>query len=324
MRDGLTINADDFGIDLGRDCGIWLLSFLRFVDSISAFAVGRYTEADALRHALRRFRPDLKIGLHVDLTDGPFQTEAMRRLHAVRTYQDKRHFWSHAVAGEVSQQHVADEVWAQINLFQRSFGFVPDHLDGHNHVHIAHPQIYLAFVDIQSQLRLPALRLPVENLSSYQIVQLSRLDEALPPDPVIERIQRLLPSAASLVDIPLADLVDRMRRSALCDTYLYQAAVRRLKMGGTTGDCQQFYGTYFGFLPSISEVRRIVRSHRSSHPAEFMVHPGLNIFPGKKTSFSSGKRAVETLVLLLGQIADEAELRRIKYCRLVACGRWRL
>lgn len=306
----LRINADDFGIDHGRDFGITLLCLIGCIDSVSAFAVPRYSGCAIYRAILRCFRPKLRVGLHVDLTDGPFQTERMQNMIGQKKFHDKRDFWLQAVMGDVHRDCVYHEIKAQISCFCTVFGYPPGHLDGHNHVHISNEEVYLAFRDIQKEYNLSPLRIPSEDLSAAQVEKLSARDGELAPLHLL-RLLRSGPPWPSSEDVaPLADVVRLMRNSAICDVYLYARCVDIIRRSGNKTCKQEFFGTFFGFEPSFREAARIIRGSNRDIYREFMVHPGFNLGFNRSCKFSSYHRMREAFILILVKAVSKLGLLR--------------
>lgn len=118
----LIVNADDFGLSAGVNRGV-----------IRAHQHGILTSASlmvrwpAAREAAsyRTERPDLSVGLHLDLGEWTYREGAWMPLYEVVSLDD------------VSA--VADEVYRQLATFRRLLGHDPTHLDSHQHVHRREP-----------------------------------------------------------------------------------------------------------------------------------------------------------------------------------------
>jgi len=130
----LVVNADDGGVDEARNEGILEAVDRGVVRSVSVLAQGAALEG--LAAALRR-RPGVGVGLHLNLPHGAPLGGPARTLTGGdgRFPKDKREVWARAAAGRLDPAEAAREVRAQLALL-RSLGIEPDHLDGHNHVHV--------------------------------------------------------------------------------------------------------------------------------------------------------------------------------------------
>lgn len=119
---GLIVNADDFGLSPGVNRGIEEAFRHGIVTSASLMVRARAAE-EAARFA--RARPDLGVGLHLDLGEW---------LH-------ERGRWvaSYEVVPLSDPGAVRAEVTAQLGRFERLLGHAPTHLDSHQHVHLLEP-----------------------------------------------------------------------------------------------------------------------------------------------------------------------------------------
>src|SRR5882762_3180227 len=137
----LVINADDLGLTVGVNNGIFDAHDRGVLTSASVFANARATE-DALARALRR--PVLGVGCHLTLVDGqptlpparvPTLTQDDGRFH-----QSWKPFIVACLRGRISLVEVEQELTAQIERLL-SAGVRLTHLDAHKHVH-AYPPIF--------------------------------------------------------------------------------------------------------------------------------------------------------------------------------------
>jgi predicted glycoside hydrolase/deacetylase ChbG (UPF0249 family) len=118
----LIVNADDFGQSPGVNRGI-IQCFEEGIVTSASLMVRWPAAAAAAEYA--RNRPELSVGLHVDLGEW-----ACRGGEWVRIY---------TVVPEDDAAAVADEVARQLALFRTLVGHGPTHLDSHQHVHRAGP-----------------------------------------------------------------------------------------------------------------------------------------------------------------------------------------
>ena len=75
------------------------------------------------------------VGLHLTLTDQPPLSAAARRAWGERLPPLGR-LLAAALARRLPAQAVADEIRAQLDAFEDAWGDAPDHVDGHQHVHV--------------------------------------------------------------------------------------------------------------------------------------------------------------------------------------------
>jgi predicted glycoside hydrolase/deacetylase ChbG (UPF0249 family) len=118
----LVVNADDFGASDGINRGIRRAHEEGVVTSASLM-VHRAAAADAAAYA--RDRPQLAVGLHVDLAEW--------RLDGARWEAVYERIDTHDAA------EVETEISAQLTRFRRLVGRDPTHLDSHQHVHRDEP-----------------------------------------------------------------------------------------------------------------------------------------------------------------------------------------
>ena len=118
----LIVNADDFGLSPGVNAGIIAAHELGIVTSASLMVRGPAAEAAAV---YARTRPQLSVGLHLDLGEWAHRGGDWVRLYEVVPPEDAK-----AVRTEVARQLAA---------FRRLMGRDPTHLDSHQHVHRREP-----------------------------------------------------------------------------------------------------------------------------------------------------------------------------------------
>jgi chitin disaccharide deacetylase len=114
----LIVNADDFGLSPGVNRGIIATHEHGIVTSASLMV--RWAAAlEAAAYA--KTRPELGVGLHVDLGEWAYQNGEWISLYDVVPLDDHD-----AVTAEVARQ---------LTCFRRLLGREPTHLDSHQHVH---------------------------------------------------------------------------------------------------------------------------------------------------------------------------------------------
>jgi predicted glycoside hydrolase/deacetylase ChbG (UPF0249 family) len=104
---------------------------------------------------LRVHRGHLAIGLHLNLTLGS-PVGAMPRLAPGNVFPERNALIVRALLGLVDRAEVAGEIERQLEAFEKGLGFAPDHIDGHEHVHVL-PGVRQALFDVVSR-RYPGLK----------------------------------------------------------------------------------------------------------------------------------------------------------------------
>jgi predicted glycoside hydrolase/deacetylase ChbG (UPF0249 family) len=118
----LIVNADDFGLSAGVNAGIIRAHEHGIVTSTSLMVRGAAV-AEAVAYA--KSRPQLGVGLHVDLCEWRCVNDEWQLAYEVVPLADER-----AVAAEVERQ---------LAMFREFMGREPDHLDSHQHIHHDEP-----------------------------------------------------------------------------------------------------------------------------------------------------------------------------------------
>ena len=118
----LIINADDFGQSPGINRGT--IEAHEFGIVTSASLMVRWPAAsEAVAYCKQR--PDLSLGLHLDLGEWAFRENKWTPLYEVISSND---------VSEISR-----EVIRQLEMFRRLTGKDPTHIDSHQHVHLEKP-----------------------------------------------------------------------------------------------------------------------------------------------------------------------------------------
>src|SRR5262249_32738181 len=134
----LVVNADDLGLTVGVNDGIFDAHDLGILTSASLFANAPAT-ADAIRRARGR---TIGVGVHLTLVDGTPTLPAHRIPPLVtgdgRFHHSWRPFLAACLQRRVSLIDVERELTAQIERVQAA-GVAMTHLDAHKHVHLYPP-----------------------------------------------------------------------------------------------------------------------------------------------------------------------------------------
>jgi predicted glycoside hydrolase/deacetylase ChbG (UPF0249 family) len=160
----LVVNADDFGLTVGVNDGIFDAHDRGILTSASVFANAPAT-ADAIRRV--RVRPSLGVGVHLALVDGTPMLPPNRVPTLVEDDGRFRASWKPFIVaclrGRVAFEEVERELTAQIERLQ-SEGIPLTHLDAHKHVH-AFPPIFAIVARLGERFRIPVVRVPYERWS---------------------------------------------------------------------------------------------------------------------------------------------------------------
>lgn len=148
----IVLCADDYGLSPGVSSAIRDLVARGRINATSAMTVARaLTQAEAAALArLKRDAPQLQIGLHFTLTApfaalsegyAPLKHEAFLTLPATL---------GTAALARLDRIRIATELRAQLAAFSTLFGFLPDYVDGHQHVQIF-PQVRDAVLTVMRE-----------------------------------------------------------------------------------------------------------------------------------------------------------------------------
>jgi predicted glycoside hydrolase/deacetylase ChbG (UPF0249 family) len=158
----LVVNADDLGLTVGVNDGIFDAHELGVLTSASLFA-NAPASADAIRRA--RTHISLGIGAHLALVDGtpvlPARSVPTLVTDDGRFRRSWRPFIVACLQGRVSMVEVERELTAQIELL-RDAGVRLTHLDAHKHVHL-YPPIFGIVARLAARFAVPVVRVPYES-----------------------------------------------------------------------------------------------------------------------------------------------------------------
>lgn len=160
----LAVTGDDFGRSRAVNCGI-AEAYDRGVLTNASLVVAGDAAAEAVEMA--RSRPGLAVGLHLVVVDGraalphreiPAITDAEGRFRGGPVSAGLRYQFSGRARAQLER-----EVRAQLERFAET-GLPLSHVDGHHHMHL-HPAVLGMLADLAAGFRIPAIRLPSEELS---------------------------------------------------------------------------------------------------------------------------------------------------------------
>jgi len=264
----LIVNADDLGADEARNRGIFEAIDAGVVTSVSLLANGPSFE-DAARR-IRNLDPGrISPGLHFNLSEGVPVAAGLKLL----TGSDGRFPGKGAAQQLLTQQQgpeleaeIQRELSAQITAL-RDRGIKPNHLDGHQHVHIL-PAAVRPVIEVMREHGITWIRIPSERAGGFRHESVS---------PALAEEARFFAGHAE--------------------------AARALLPGSGVCSTDHFYGLYFkGRLPAF----RWLEFLDSIPPglSELMVHPGRTaagpVF-GPFSAFSTRDRESELEALTDGR-----------------------
>ncbi|XP_051514691.1 carbohydrate deacetylase [Myxocyprinus asiaticus] len=156
----LVVTGDDFGYCERRNQGI--------VDCFKAGGISNVSllvNAVSAKHAsdlAKRYH--IPIGLHANLSEGlPVSRElkGSTLLNKDGFFHGKMGFRDVLQSGQLKMSEVEVELRAQVNHFFELVGHMPDHMDGHQHVHVL-PEVREVFARVLSDFGITYTRVPVE------------------------------------------------------------------------------------------------------------------------------------------------------------------
>ena len=158
----LILIADDFGLSDGINAAILELLSLGRLSGTSVMTNMPHFAAGA--SALKAYHQHADLGLHLTLTLGkplsPMPQFAPETQFPVLGSVMKRAF-----TGRLDRNEIVAEIIAQIQCFRDALGFLPDYIDGHQHVHIL-PIVRAALFDAITSFPdfKPWIRCPSDNV----------------------------------------------------------------------------------------------------------------------------------------------------------------
>ena len=129
----IVLCADDYALTQGISRAVGELAAAKRISATSVMVTTPHWPATAPR--LRVHRGHLAIGLHFNLTLGS-PLGPMPRLAPDNILPKRNILIAQALAGMVDRNEIGQEVERQLDAFEKGLGFPPDHIDGHEHVHV--------------------------------------------------------------------------------------------------------------------------------------------------------------------------------------------
>ena len=132
----IRICADDYGIAPGVNRAILDLLDAGRIDATSVMMLPKSLDAGAIAAlaAIKQRRPTISVGLHLTLT-APFTA-----MTTGQPFKALKAMLLAALMRRLDGAALAAEARAQLAAFRTAFGRPPDHVDGHQHVHLF-PQV---------------------------------------------------------------------------------------------------------------------------------------------------------------------------------------
>ncbi len=125
--------ADDYALTEGVSRAVGELAAARRLSATSAMVTMPCWPAMAQRLAVHRGRS--AVGLHLNLTLGA-PLGAMPRFAPSGLFPKRNALLARALLGLVGRAEARTEIERQLDAFEQHLGFPPDHIDGHEHVHV--------------------------------------------------------------------------------------------------------------------------------------------------------------------------------------------
>ena len=148
----LILCADDYALTEGVSHAIGELAAAHRLSATSVMVTTPHWPAAAA--PLRAHRGHLAIGLHLNLTLGA-PLGSMPRFAPGGTFPARNMLLRRSILGAISAEEIAGEIERQLDAFERGLGLPPDHIDGHEHMHVL-PRIRRPLIDVVSR-RYPRL-----------------------------------------------------------------------------------------------------------------------------------------------------------------------
>ncbi|XP_075177352.1 carbohydrate deacetylase isoform X2 [Anomaloglossus baeobatrachus] len=132
----LVVTGDDFGYCPRRDVGIVECFHAGAITNVSLLVNG--VSAACAAELARRY--NIPIGLHANLSEGiPVCRELRQNCSLINdrgVFLGKMGIRKALAQGRLHMSEVRQELSAQVELFRELTGQIPQHMDGHQHVHV--------------------------------------------------------------------------------------------------------------------------------------------------------------------------------------------
>ena len=169
----IIVNADDFGMDIDRDFGIFYGVLKGYISSVSVVTTNKIGVIRKILVYIMKKRAS--IGIHINLTDNPLIKYKMEELCKNFYDYDRKKFifWKNAINNTIYMEKIKDEIEVQINKFVKKYKMIPNHIDGHNHCNIFSKEIEMIFEEVSNKYNIH-LRIPYEELDNFDMELLQK------------------------------------------------------------------------------------------------------------------------------------------------------
>ena len=157
--------ADDYAMTEGISRAIGELAAAQRLSATSVMVTMPHWPAVAPR--LRAHRGHLSVGLHLNLTLGS-PLGPMPRLAPAGTFPGARGLVVRAFLGLLDGVEIRGEIERQLDRFEMGLQFPPDHIDGHQHMHVL-PKVRASLLQAAQRRfagRPPLIRNPADGLAA--------------------------------------------------------------------------------------------------------------------------------------------------------------
>jgi predicted glycoside hydrolase/deacetylase ChbG (UPF0249 family) len=157
--------ADDYALTEGVSRAIGELAAAQRLSATSVLVTSAHWSASAPRLCVHRGH--LSVGLHLDLTFGA-PLGPMPRLAPAGTFPGLRGLLARSLLGLLDIDEIRAEIGRQLDRFELAMRAPPDHIDGHQHVHVLAGvrQALLETVQRRYPSRPPLIRDPSDRLGA--------------------------------------------------------------------------------------------------------------------------------------------------------------
>ena len=300
--------ADDYGIDIDRDCGIILALIFRTIDKVGIITTNDNSQKriKILKTISKKFNKNIKLGIHINLPDKKLITTDL--INICRNYSKNQNskilYWQNALNKTLNLKEIEKEIRAQIDRFINLTKSKPYYIDGHNHCQIANIEVYKIFLKLSKEYGIKKIRFPQEKLDYFKI---SSVLEHYNINDIYHKIKfcEYLEKKDSYIKNKryLNELCLNMKKNPLCDILLYDICCYRIIKSNLEINSDKFLGTTYGHIRKYSYLKKIFKNlKRHDFDFEIMVHIGF-FFPIKHfTKFSNFDRVQEFINLLIFKI----------------------
>jgi predicted glycoside hydrolase/deacetylase ChbG (UPF0249 family) len=129
----IVLCADDYALTEGVSRAVGELAAARRISATSALVTTPHWPAMAQRLVVHRGR--IAVGLHLNLTLGA-PMGAMPRFAPKGAFPKRNAVLMRALLGLLETAEVGAEIDRQLDAFETHLGHAPDHIDGHEHMHV--------------------------------------------------------------------------------------------------------------------------------------------------------------------------------------------